>query len=84
MHNIQIGIDSTDHIAFFCPECKNVMDIDNVVTSEVEIDSATKETDNCTWIYLHCSQCNAEGKRKMYWTESLDRASRNCKNRVSG
>jgi len=58
--NIQVGIDDTDHIVFYCPKCKETMTIQSVNTEK-------DPSDNCTMVYLECKKCNIEGKRKFYW-----------------
>ena len=66
MFNIQIGIDDTDHICFFCPKCKNPLEVIEVLSKRIVIDFEENK-DNCTWIYLVCHNCKLLGKRKFYW-----------------
>ena len=63
LSNIQIGIDDTDHICFFCPECNFPLKVSEVKTDKNKI---TKE--KCTWIILACHNCKRIGQRKFYWT----------------
>lgn len=66
--NIPLGVDETDHFAFWCPHCDasgitTAMHATNVVTKKVQ-------RDKCTWIYLQCPVCGSTGQRKTYWTEA--------------
>lgn len=63
---IVIGVDDTDHIAFFCPYCKSTLKIIRVTTKNVIIDFEHNK-DNCTWINLKCPNCKRVGHRKFYW-----------------
>jgi len=60
-HNIQVGIDGTDHIVFFCPECKGVLQITKV---------KTYRNIYCTHIILYCKKCKKMGQRKFYWYDN--------------
>ena len=66
--NIQIGIDSTDHIGFFCPICRTQMHVMGVATENVVVQAQPKKMDLCTVISLVCPNCKTEGDRKVYWT----------------
>lgn len=69
IHNVPVGVDTTDHIAFFCPICNNVMVIKDINTVEMIPHPQTKALDKCTWIYFYCPQCQEnKGHRKFYWT----------------
>ena len=59
--NIQIGIDGTDHLGFFCPNCDHVMEIKSVNTSY------HVSGDKCTYIWCMCLKCHYKGVRKFYW-----------------
>jgi predicted RNA-binding Zn-ribbon protein involved in translation (DUF1610 family) len=55
VHGIQIGVDDTDHIAFFCPKCGSAMAVRKVQTRrKMLVNTRTGKTDNCTYVY-----CNA-------------------------
>lgn len=66
LYNIQVGLDSTDHICFYCPICKMPMEIVEVFSKKVIIDFE-KNRDYCTWVYLVCHTCKRFGQRKFYW-----------------
>lgn len=69
MNGIQIGVDSTDHVAFFCPTCNSAMRVEGVDTKNVIVNSKTKAKDKCTFIWLRCKKCkDMTGARKFYWT----------------
>jgi len=70
LSDIQIGIDDTDHITFFCPKCSKAMKVLEVFSKKIVID-LEKNKDNCTWILLVCKECKRIGQRKFYW-ESED------------
>lgn len=65
LSNIQLGVDDTDHICFFCPKCKQPLEIIAVETMNNFYDGKTRE--NCTWIYMVCHNCKILGQRKFYW-----------------
>ncbi len=68
---IQIGVDTTDHMAFYCPDCNKTMRVTGVKTERVIVDvrNPTKpKYDKCTWVYLECSKCGGAAQRKFYWT----------------
>jgi len=65
IHNIQIGIDVTDHIVFICPKCKNALEVTDIRTINNIYDGKTEE--NCTYIHVCCNNCKIKGKRKFYW-----------------
>ncbi len=66
-NNVQLGIDSTDHIVFICNECKNTLEVKEVLTKNIVINPDDKTKDNCTWIYIVCHNCKNLGVRKFYW-----------------
>lgn len=66
--NIQIGIDCTDHICFFCDKCEQPLKVIEVKNRNVAITMNGKKRDNCTWVYLVCDFCKSLGQRKFYWT----------------
>jgi len=68
---IQVGVDQSDHMAFFCPKCGSVMVVRNVRTRrKMLVNTRTGETDNCTYVYLQCNSCKTiGGKRKFYWND---------------
>lgn len=66
-HNIQLGIDETDHLVFLCKTCKNPLEIIEVFSKNISITTDGKTKDNCTWIYGVCHNCKSLGKRKFYW-----------------
>ncbi len=66
--NIQIGIDDTDHIAFFCGQCKSVMKVTKTETHKVCVNTTTGKHDKCTWIHCQCPTHGNVGWRKFYWT----------------
>ena len=77
MTDIIIGIDDTDHIAFFCPACQHQervvapMKAVKVQTQTVVVDARIPHKpkhDKCTWIHLKCGTCGLTGFRKFYWT----------------
>jgi hypothetical protein len=72
MNNIPIGVDETDHAAFFCPACDVHMIVTDVKTQNVVVNTGTGEHDNCTWIRLQCPKCSHCGQRKFYWHEISD------------
>ena len=59
-----IGFDDTDHFQFFCPQCKSVAHIVNIV--------ATNDLGNSGTLYFHleCPKCKIVGQRKIYLNES--------------
>ena len=66
--DIPIGVDQTDHVAFFCPDCDGAMLVTKVLTEDVVVDSVLGTYDKCTWIQLHCPACKTDkGHRKFYW-----------------
>jgi hypothetical protein len=65
---IRIGVDSTDHIAFFCPRCLIAMKVEKVSTEKVLVNAKTKKYDKCTWIHCECIHHGKMGWRKFYWT----------------
>ena len=67
MH-IQLGIDDTDHVGFFCPRCKAGMKVTKVQTEKVLVDANTGKHDKCTWIHCACPTHGNVGWRKFYWT----------------
>lgn len=71
VHNIQIGIDDTDHIVFICNKCMNPLEVIEVFSKNIAITTDGKIKDNCTWIELVCNKCKSSGQRKFYW-ESED------------
>ena len=72
MSNIQIGVDSTDHIVFLCPNCKKALKVVNVKSiRNMVINPKDDERDSCTYIRLACHKCKMVGQRKFYW-ESED------------
>jgi uncharacterized protein with PIN domain len=61
---IEVGVDDTDHMVFFCPKCSNeLMKVKSVYTK--------KEPDKCTIISLICPVCKTTGMRKFYWVGKL-------------
>jgi hypothetical protein len=68
MSGVPIGVDETDHIAFFCPQCDRVLTVTSVVTKRVLVNANTGNKDKCTWVRLHCSSCRVGDQRKFYWT----------------
>lgn len=67
-HNgIVIGVDDTDHVAFYCPDCDVAMKVFRVFTQRINV-SDKGDKDKCTWVYLRCRNCKGEGQRKFYWT----------------
>jgi uncharacterized radical SAM superfamily Fe-S cluster-containing enzyme len=70
MSNIRVGVDTTDHLAFFCPECNAVMFIRDVTTKYMVVNTATGEKDRCTWIECLCPEHGYMGNRKFYWSET--------------
>ena len=67
--NVQIGIDDTDHISFFCNECNKVMKVFDCYNRNYfkKIESKS-EKDKVTYIKLFCLNCKKVGYRKFYWT----------------
>lgn len=57
---IPIGVDDTDHIAFFCPNCGKAMTVSSVGASG-------PPHNQCTHIFLRCA-CGTRGQRKFYHT----------------
>jgi hypothetical protein len=74
---VAIGVDDTDHVAFFCPECKGVMTVTNVDTNGVlrKVPAANA----CTNVYLKCTKCGNKDWRKFYW---LAETGENCTHRT--
>ena len=66
--DIQLGVDDTDHVAFFCPQCKSVMKVTKVQTQRVLVNTNTGKHDKCTWIHCSCPTHGNVGWRKFYWT----------------
>ena len=67
MTPVQVGVDTTDHMSFFC-ECGKTMKVTNVRTIKwMTVNYNTGHKDNCTWVYVECV-CGKEGHRKFYWT----------------
>lgn len=67
--DIPIGVDDTDHIAFFCPYCDKALTITRVLTQNVIVRTPPDKYDKCTWIYTRCKPCRIDtGFRKFYWT----------------
>jgi len=69
LYDIQLGVDGTDHVAFFCPDCNRVMKVIEVISRNIAVTTDGKTKDNCTWIYLVCDNCKRLGQRKFYWSE---------------
>jgi hypothetical protein len=78
---IQVGVDGTDHMAFFCPKCRSPMAVRKVQTRrKMVVNTKTGETDNCTYVYLQCKSCKTVGgQRKFYWNDDGSY----CKDRTS-
>ena len=86
MNDIPVGVDSTDHLEFFCPACRDQdridqpMDIVRVETKRIIVNTETGTRDKCTWIHLQCPLCKDTGQRKSYWTcadgQDLERTDR--------
>ena len=68
MPDIQIGVDNTDHIAFFCRTCGEAMKVTMVKTVRMLVNSNTGKMDKCTWIQCTCRVHGGQGHRKFYWT----------------
>jgi hypothetical protein len=66
--DVQIGVDCTDHVAFFCPNCDSLMNVVGVRTKSVLVNALTSANDKCTWVYLRCRKCRTSAQRKFYWT----------------
>lgn len=66
MRQNYLGVDSTDHIAFFCKRCRKTMRVIEIVTRKA-VYSSDFGKDNCTWIYLVCDKCEVLQQRKFYW-----------------
>ena len=66
--DIQLGVDDTDHVAFFCPQCEAVMKVTKVQTEKVLVNTASGKHDKCTWIHCACPTHGNVGWRKFYWT----------------
>lgn len=85
MNDIPIGVDDTDHIAFFCPECRDInginspMFVTKVYTNRMVVNTRTGAKDKCTWIHLKCPTCNDAGQRKFYWKGEDEE---NCRHRT--
>lgn len=62
--NIGASVDATDHIDFWCPQCKGPMWIESVKTSG-------RGDDKVTRIVVACDACGIEGQRKGYWNVTL-------------
>ena len=69
MDNIQIGIDSTDHVVFICDECKRPCEVRHVYSETGLYNGANNPKEVCTWIILECNSCRRIGQRKFYWNE---------------
>jgi hypothetical protein len=67
--NIQISVDNTDHIEFFCPECRASLDVTEVKTRIVlvSVHGGIKIFDTCTYIECSCPKHGRVGFRKFYW-----------------
>ncbi len=65
--NVVIGVDSTDHIAFFCPRCKKTMNVAQCFTKKIVVTMDGNKKDYCTWISLICDDCKVHSQRKFYW-----------------
>jgi len=62
--DIEVGVDDTNHMIFFCPKCSNeLMRVKSIYTA--------KEPDKCTTIRLICPVCKTTGMRKFYWVGKL-------------
>lgn len=68
-HNVQIGIDDTDHVVFLCDKCKSPLEVIEVFSKNIPVTMDCKTKENCTWIYVVCHNCKTLGKRKFYWKE---------------
>lgn len=68
--NIHTLQDDTDHIAFQCPECRQLCTIDSVKTEFICVDYDENRYDNCTYIDAICECHNKRPHmvRKFYWT----------------
>ena len=66
--DIQLGVDNTDHLAFFCPHCKAVMKVTKVQTERAIVNTRAGKHDKCTWIHCACPKHGNVGWRKFYWT----------------
>lgn len=74
MTDIPIGVDGTDHMAFFCPVCKHQSGVDDIMAiTKVEtkkVKGGRWKDEKCTWIHLQCGTCESIGHRKIYWIDS--------------
>jgi len=68
--DIKVKTDSTDHIAFFCPECDKMLKVIKVKTFG-GFGKRTKRSEQCTFIDLRCEKCNLDGQRKFYWADDF-------------
>lgn len=73
-----IGVDDTDHVAFICPQCSQVMKVTSVQTSGVLRGVPTQNA--CTHIYLKCP-CGHDHWRKFYW---ISMTAKYCTHRTDG
>ena len=73
MHrNIEVGIDDTDHIGFFC-DCGYQADVTRVRTEKVIVKTGPpREMGQCTWINCRCPKHGDIGWRKFYWAVDTD------------
>lgn len=81
---VGVGIDTTDHLDFFCSKCKKPVDVVRMSTRCIKYDKKNKYVkkaiklnpnvkvrtfEKCTWINFYCKSCNLFSYRKFYWTD---------------
>ena len=59
---IAVGVDDTDHMVFFCPECDKPLRVLNLFKT------ISLSGEHCTNIQLACA-CGFKGQRKFYWSD---------------
>lgn len=65
---VQIGVDCTDHVSFFCDTCGRPLIVTDVETSYIVVDGNSGQRDNCTWIRFWCPSHGVSKSRKFYWS----------------
>lgn len=64
MNHPIVTSDSTDHIDFYCGQCRKTLLVAEVLTRPVKYE---KGEYICTFIKLNCPACGPQGHRKFYW-----------------
>lgn len=72
-----VGIDTTDHLTFFCRRCKKGVEIVKVTRQNIKyskkllkMNPDVKPVEKCTFVSFYCESCNLISYLKFYWNHT--------------